>query len=320
MKLFIIFSLILLYTTGFAEATVMSEVELSEISFKDKTADWIELKINSQVNEPLQIKDDKLITTIQPKNTEGKKFFLIHLKTGLTGTTEQITIESTDGKILDAVCWQNSSPTKSEQKDMEKLIQKNAWDGPCIDSEKVKTNQSIAKIGSSWTIFPHPTPEKENIIVNSPPLAVITLQNSKVTPKNSVIKTQLPFSVNLDGSKSSDPDGDTLTYKWIFPDNKITEGKNPKSYKFTKSGNYEISLTVTDLAGKSDTKKLKIQILPKQNETLQSVLTKTKDPTEKTIPPKNFPIWQIGLMTLAIVGILALVVLTKSPSQPSHYK
>lgn len=320
MRFFIIFSLVFLQITGFAKATNVSPVELSEISFKDKTADWIELKVNSLPTKSLQIKDDKLITTIEPDETKDKKFFLIHLKTGLTGTTEQVTIESTDGKILDAVCWQNSSPTKSEQKDMEKLIQLNAWNGPCIDSEKVKNNQSIAKIGSGWTILNHPTPEKENIILNSPPLAVITLQNSKVTPKNSIIKTQLPFSINLDGSKSSDPDGDTLTYKWIFPDNKIIDGKNPKSYKFTKSGNFEISLTVTDSAGKSDTKKLEIQILPKQNETLQSVLTKTKDPTKKTLQPKNFPTWQIWLMVLVTGGIFTLWFLTKSPSRPSPYK
>jgi len=249
-------------------------LEFSEISIKDKNSDWIEINISSKEKKDIFIKDDSLILKISPEKINKEKFLIIHFKSekeyfkseknilhfyskkpGLTGTTEQLTIE-TDEQIIDSVCWQKDSPTESEKTDIQNLLKSKKWNGKCIDSDEIKTNFSIAKIGkkndaNSWKIFSHPSQGKENKIINNPPIAKISIQKGE-------LKNKVPFSINLDGSESFDPDEDEIKFKWEFPNNKIIEKKNPASYKFKTAGNYEIKLTVTDPSGKTDTEILKI--------------------------------------------------------------
>ena len=51
--------------------------------------------------------------------------------------------------------------------------------------------------------------------------------------------------LTLDGSKSSDPDGDTLTYQWNFGDGSTGTGVKP-IHTYTKSGAYTVTLIVND--------------------------------------------------------------------------
>jgi hypothetical protein len=170
MKKISIIIFLLLCETSFADT------KLSEISFKDSTSDWIEIALSPPLDFPVEIKDDKTIATITKDQVSNESFVLIHFKAekeeiksennvlhiyttkaGLTGTTEQITIES-NGKILDAVCWENSKIPQSEQKDIEELLTSNAWTGECINSEEIKEKQSITKTGNnnnkdSWQIL-----------------------------------------------------------------------------------------------------------------------------------------------------------------------
>lgn len=90
---------------------------------------------------------------------------------------------------------------------------------------------------------------------NSPPEATITIQKG-------VNEATVPFSVNVDGSSSIDPEGSPLIFFWQFPD-KTYNTKNPRSYRFTEAGQYKITLTVTDVGGLSDSKTLEINALPK---------------------------------------------------------
>jgi len=63
--------------------------------------------------------------------------------------------------------------------------------------------------------------------------------------------------VTLDGSASSDPDGDPLTFAWIAPSGKFVEGTSSSSeiakVTFPGIAPYEVRLTVTDPDGNSDT-------------------------------------------------------------------
>lgn len=253
----------------------------SEISFKDTENDWIEIEIKNPLTNSLKVLEDSLIYEIQPEQAVNKKFVLIYFKAaqetiaeegeilkifitknGLTGTTEQLTLES-NGEILDKICWQNSNPPKSELEDIKKLGIK------CIDSESIEKKQSIAKINNIWEIVNHPTPGTQNLIKNAPPAAKITIQKGEK-------EGEIPFSLNLDGSNSTDPDNDELTYYWEFPD-KIIEKKNPPSYRFEKAGKYTISLTVRDPGGLENKTSMEITALEKLK----------KQKSKKTKPAKS---------------------------------
>jgi hypothetical protein len=55
----------------------------------------------------------------------------------------------------------------------------------------------------------------------------------------------------FDGSGSSDPDGDALTYSWNFGDGNISIDENPTNI-YTSDGTYNVTLEVTDSQGASD--------------------------------------------------------------------
>ena len=63
----------------------------------------------------------------------------------------------------------------------------------------------------------------------------------------------------FDGTNSSDPDGDPLTYMWDFgDDNNSTEELS--SHFYSKKGEYIVELTVTDSSGQSDQTSTTVQV------------------------------------------------------------
>ncbi len=52
-------------------------------------------------------------------------------------------------------------------------------------------------------------------------------------------------AIRFDGSGSSDPDGDALTYSWDFGDGSIGTGASP-THTYSAAGRYEVSLVVND--------------------------------------------------------------------------
>ena len=54
--------------------------------------------------------------------------------------------------------------------------------------------------------------------------------------------------VTFNGSASSDPQGDAITYAWTFGDGSAGEGATP-SHTYTTNGAYDVTLTVTDSKG-----------------------------------------------------------------------
>lgn len=57
-----------------------------------------------------------------------------------------------------------------------------------------------------------------------------------------------PLTVAFDASASNDPNGDALTYAWVFGDGSTEEGKIV-SHRFASSGSYTIALRVADPEG-----------------------------------------------------------------------
>ncbi|MGD0089522.1 MAG: putative Ig domain-containing protein, partial [Planctomycetota bacterium] len=76
---------------------------------------------------------------------------------------------------------------------------------------------------------------------NTPPTAVIT-----VTPTG--LLNQVPYKVVLDGSLSTDPDGDIVSYDWDLGDGTTASG-SVVDYTYGTPKTYTVTLTVTDSAG-----------------------------------------------------------------------
>lgn len=67
-------------------------------------------------------------------------------------------------------------------------------------------------------------------------------------------------SVTLDGSASSDPDGDALTYAWTFGDGSVVEGQTAEVSFADGAATVEVVLTVTDPAGASSSAPTTIEV------------------------------------------------------------
>ena len=78
---------------------------------------------------------------------------------------------------------------------------------------------------------------------NIPPTAVI---------EASPINGKAPFVVQFDGSGSSDPDGDSLSYSWEFGDGVRSTEMNPE-YTYNWKGTFTATLVVSDDFGGTDT-------------------------------------------------------------------
>ena len=69
-----------------------------------------------------------------------------------------------------------------------------------------------------------------------------------------------PLTVNFDASSSSDPDDGIVSYSWQFGDDGSGSGVTP-AHTFGTPGNYNVTLTVTDAAGLSDTESTSVTVI-----------------------------------------------------------
>nr|QNO49516.1 hypothetical protein FBKNMHLG_00035 [Methanosarcinales archaeon ANME-2c ERB4] len=99
-------------------------------------------------------------------------------------------------------------------------------------------------------------------IVSKPPTPV---QN--IPPAASISATPTTIfegsSVSLTALRSSDSDGEIISYDWNFGDGKTGYGKTTL-HTYTSSGIYAVLLTVTDDKGATDTETISITVKPKE--------------------------------------------------------
>ena len=83
-----------------------------------------------------------------------------------------------------------------------------------------------------------------NITINTPPSAVLNAVNAACTGGE----------VSFDGSGSSDPDGDILTYTWDFGDGTDLQSGSNVTHVYTMGGTYTVKLIVDDNKGTDSSK------------------------------------------------------------------
>ena len=86
---------------------------------------------------------------------------------------------------------------------------------------------------------------------NRPPLAIASA---------SPIQGMAPLTVQFDGSGSSDPDGDALSYEWDFGDGSVNRTGVTATHVFADPGTYTVTLTVDDGNGSNHSDAVSIMV------------------------------------------------------------
>lgn len=82
------------------------------------------------------------------------------------------------------------------------------------------------------------------------------------------------LTVNVDGSASTDPDGNLATYEWSFGDGTTATGATA-SHVYAQAGTYTVTLKVTDTTGLSSTTLRSVTVAPNQAPTAAFTSTAT---------------------------------------------
>ncbi len=83
--------------------------------------------------------------------------------------------------------------------------------------------------------------EEAEVVINAQRVLVSPTASASYTPQSG----DAPLTVSFDGSGSSDPDGDIVTYEWLFTDGETLSGETAQR-TFDRAGQYRFSLRVTD--------------------------------------------------------------------------
>ena len=211
-------------------------ISFEEISFNDKTADWIMIRVFTQnlpPNNLIEIKEDSVIAVIPAEKLATADKIIIRFKSekekielrenilefssprkGLVKTTEQLTIEI-NNQIVDAVCWKNSSPPAAEEKDILALTEQGHWQGGCLDSNQVKPNYLLRKISKGKTST------NWQIIAAEPPLKPKN-PSAKTTGNAQNFKTSSNAELEL-SEIFPNPSGTDKGLEWLEIKNKTSK-------------------------------------------------------------------------------------------------
>ena len=85
---------------------------------------------------------------------------------------------------------------------------------------------------------------------NQAPLAVVDA---------TIVEGYAPLEVRFDGGRTTDPDGDALSYAWDFGDGTQASGSTA-THTYAQPGRYEVTLQVIDRKGASDEAALAVEV------------------------------------------------------------
>jgi len=214
-----------------------------EEDFWVKPNDFLVFKVGSE--------NDRKITNATPYLFETSK--KSGLSTGSSSVEFNLFTETSLEKNEDFSCFKKENLSKTEKKRVDKFITQNSWQGECIELKNIIKNQSMARdldkpdndIFTDFFKHFNGSLGKENKTKNHSPTAIIKIQGSGKTIGNP------PFSLNLTGEFSTDPDGnqDLKSFVWKINDEIFSEKENPAIYKIESVGEYKIELTVEDFSG-----------------------------------------------------------------------
>lgn len=142
----------------------------------------------------------------------------------------------------------------------------------------------------------------------------VYVDGTEVSPGDSNAAPEASFSVDasyptvgevvsFDASASSDEDGSITSYEWAFGDGETTSGKTVE-HSFADPGDYEVTLTVTDDAGRSGEAVETVSVVPEADETVTVAPGSDHafDPSSLTVEPGTrvrFE-WDAGGHTLTV--------------------
>ncbi len=110
---------------------------------------------------------------------------------------------------------------------------------------------AAAALGAGYYLQTRPV-ATPSTVVNHPPVAVIEVSKLAPVTYDTVI---------LNGSASSDPDGDALTYLWQLPDGR-NFARVSLNFTFASVGTFRFALTVTDSHGAQNTTDRDVTVAP----------------------------------------------------------
>jgi len=103
-----------------------------------------------------------------------------------------------------------------------------------------------------------------NPIVNAPDIGAYEYVLFPVSViQNEPKEGRVPLTVSFDGSQSSSPNGNIVSYEWDFGDGSTSTGVKT-SHIFTSPGEYTVTLTVTDVYGLKDESQTHITVFEKE--------------------------------------------------------
>ena len=132
----------------------------------------------------------------------------------------------------------------------------------------IDNKTSTSTTSSTITTRPSPPPPQKPAPTNQAPVAFGEIPETGVTHQ----------SIQFTSDGSHDPDGTIEEYNWSFGDGETSKEKNPV-HLYSEPGSYQVTLTVTDNEGKTDTYEKNIKII---NPNIPPVIEVTSNITATT--------------------------------------